>query len=277
MPLISLTATGDLMPDAATLAAELQAAETTRIPMRQLSSRFPQMTLADSYRISRDWVALKQAQGQRVIGHKIGLTSRAMQRATGIDTPDYGTLMDAMVFQPNGAVPFDRFIEPRVEVELAFVLKSDLIGAGVTVFDVLNATDHIVPAVEIIDARIERLDRETGRARSVIDTIADNAANAGILWGGQPMRPDAAGDLRWIGAVLSRNGMVEETGLAAGVLGHPAQGIAWLAHRLAPWDEGLRAGQIVLAGSFVRPVEVRKGDVFHADFGPLGGFGFQFT
>ncbi len=265
------------MPDDDTLAAELHAAETTRRPMRQLSTRFPDMTLADSYRLARTWVALKQAEGQRVIGHKIGLTSRAMQRATGIDTPDYGTLMDAMVFQPNGAIPIDRFIEPRVEVELAFVLKSDLIGPDITVFDVINATDHIVPAVEIIDARIERLDRETGRARSVIDTIADNAANAGILWGGQPTRPDAAGDLRWIGAILSRNGVVEETGLAAGVLGHPAQGIAWLAHRLAPWGDGLRAGQIVLAGSFVRPVEARKGDVFQTDFGAFGGFGFQFT
>jgi len=257
------------------LAAELHGAEVTRNQIRQFSTRFPGMTMNDSYRVSRAWVSLKRAEGQRVIGHKIGLTSRAMQRATGIDTPDFGTLMDPMVFEPNGILPFGRFIEPRIEVELAFVLKSDLLGTQVTMFDVLDATDYVVPAVEIIDARIERLDRETRRARTVIDTIADNAANAGILWGGQPMRPEQVGDLRWIGATLTRNGMIEETGLASGVLGHPAQGIVWLVQRLAPWDEGLKAGQIVLSGSFVRPVEARKGDVFHADFGAMGSFGFQ--
>ena len=261
----------------AALAAELHGAEQSQTQIRQFSTRFPAMSIEDSYRIARAWVALKVSEGQRVIGHKIGLTSRAMQRATGIHTPDYGTLLDAMVFEPNGAIPVGRFIEPRIEVELAFVLNADLHGPDVTLFDVLNATDFIVPAVEIIDARIERLDRQTGRARSVIDTIADNAANAGIVWGGQPLRPKDGGDLRWIGAALTRNGVVEETGLASGVLGHPAQGIVWLVRRLAAWNVGLEAGQIVLAGSFVRPVDCARGDVFHADFGPMGAFGFQVT
>jgi len=218
---------------------------------------------------------MKIAEGRQVRGHKIGLTSRAMQVSSQIDEPDYGTLLDDMFFEP-GDIPAERFIAPRVEVELAFVLKHKLEGEQVDVEDVLAATDYVAPAIEIIDARIEQFDRHTKAPRRVQDTISDNAANAGIILGGRRAHPREV-DLPWCGAILRQNGVVEETGLAAGVQGHPAVGVAWLARKLAPWGESLQAGEVVLAGSFTRPVAARRGDAFDADYGPLGRFQFQFT
>jgi 2-oxo-hept-3-ene-1,7-dioate hydratase len=139
----------------------------------------------------------------------------------------------------------------------------------VTLFDVLNATDFVVPALEILDTRIFRIDPETGAARKVVDTVADNAANAGIVVGGRPFRPGDH-DMRWIGAICSKNGAVEETGLAAGVLNNPATAVTWLARRLAAQGRGVRAGEVVLAGSFIRPIEVGPGDTVVADYGPFG-------
>jgi 2-oxo-hept-3-ene-1,7-dioate hydratase len=258
------------------LAHDLYEAERTRVPIEQLSKRFPAMTVDDGYRISRAWVGLKLADGRKVRGHKIGLTSRAMQRAARIDEPDFGTLLDDMFYEDGARLPFDRFIAPLVEVELAFVLSKPLKGPGVTVFDVLSATEYVVPAVEIIDSRIQRADPQTGSSRRVQDTISDNAANAALVIGGRPCRPDAL-DLRWVAGVLSRNGVVEETGVGAGVLNNPARGVAWLANRLGRWDEHLGAGELVLSGSFTRPTEVSAGDVFHADFGPLGSLALSFA
>lgn len=258
----------------AQLARELHDSERTRVQVEHFSKRFPGMTVEDGYAISRAWVQLKIAEGRKPIGHKIGLTSRAMQQASQIDEPDYGTLLDDMLFAP-GDIPFERFIAPRVEVELAFILKKPLQGAGLTVDDVLDATDYVQPAIEIIDARIEQFDRHTKAMRRVQDTISDNAANAGLVLGGRKADPRAL-DLPWCGAILRRNGAVEETGLAAGVQGHPAVGVAWLAGKLAPWRQSLQAGEVVLAGSFTRPVAARRGDVFDADYGPLGRFEFRF-
>jgi 2-oxo-hept-3-ene-1,7-dioate hydratase len=268
----------------AQLAAELQQSEKTRTPIEHFSKRFPDMTVEDGYRIGRAWVALKQADGQRVIGHKIGLTSRAMQLASQITEPDYGTLLDSMLFTAQAGqvldIPAQRFIAPRVEVELAFVLKAPLAGPDVTVEDVLAATEHMTPAIEIIDARIEQFDRHTKVMRKVYDTISDNAANAGIVIGsGDPaFQADPRTTSRpWCGAILRQNGVVEETGLAAGVQGDPAIGIAWLANKLALWDERLEAGEIVLAGSFTRPVVAKVGDLFEADYGSLGCLKFRFV
>jgi 2-oxo-hept-3-ene-1,7-dioate hydratase len=258
-----------------TLARELHHSERSRVQVEHFSKRHPGMTLEDGYAVSRAWVAMKLAEGRRVIGHKIGLTSRAMQLASQISEPDYGTLLDDMLFEP-GDIPATRFIAPRVEVELAFILGRDLQGPHVTVDDVLAATDWVTPAIEIIDARIEQFDRHTKAMRKVQDTISDNAANAGIILGDRRVKPDQV-DLPWCGAVLRQNGVVEETGLAAGVQGHPAIGVAWLAMKLAPWGERLQAGEIVLAGSFTRPVAARTGDVFEADYGALGRFGFRFV
>lgn len=258
-----------------TLARELQHSERSRVQVEHFSRRFPGMRIEDGYAVSRAWVALKLAEGRRVIGHKIGLTSRAMQQASQISEPDYGTLLDDMLFEP-GDIPTGRFIAPRVEVELAFILARDLSGEHVTAEDVIAATDCVTPAIEIIDARIEQFDRHTKVMRKVQDTISDNAANAGIILGGTRVKPRDV-DLPWCGAVLRCNGVVEETGLAAGVQGHPAIGVAWLARKLAPWGESLKAGQIVLAGSFTRPVAAQAGDVFDADYGRLGRFGFRFV
>ncbi len=257
------------------LAAELHQSEKTRVQVEHFSRRFPGMTVADGYAVSRAWVKMKIAEGRLARGHKIGLTSRAMQQSSQIDEPDYGTLLDDMFFEP-GDIPSSRFIAPRVEVELAFVLKKKLEGGKITVDDVLDATEYVQPAIEIIDARIEQFDRNTKLMRKVQDTISDNAANAGIVMGGRKVAPRDV-DMPWVGAILRQNGVVEETGLAAGVQGHPAVGVAWLAMKLAPWGECLEAGEVVLAGSFTRPVLAKKGDLFDADYGPLGRFEFRFS
>lgn len=257
------------------LAHELHRSEQTLIQVEHFSKRFHGMTIEDGYAVSRAWVDLKLSEGSRVVGHKIGLTSRAMQMASQITEPDYGTLLDDMLFEP-GEIPTARFIAPRVEVELAFVLKKRLSGARVTPQEVLEATEYVTPAVEIIDSRIEQFDRDTKVMRRVLDTISDNAANAGIILGGRKVDPREV-DLPWCGAILRKNGNVEETGLAAGVQGHPAIGVAWLAMKLAPWGESLEAGEIVLAGSFTRPVAAKSGDAFDADYGLLGSFQFHFT
>ena len=266
----------NLGPDThAQLARRLYAARQSRQPLRHFSRDHPQMTIADGYAVQREWVKLELADGRRIRGRKIGLTSRAMQQASQITEPDFAPLMDDMFFEP-GDIPVQRFIAPRVEVEFAFVLGRPLQGPGVTLYDVLAAADWVTPAVEIIDARIEQFDRETKAPRKVVDTISDFAANAGIVLGGRPVRPTEV-DLRWAGAMLSKNGVIEETGLGAAVLGHPALGIAWLANKIAPWDQRLEAGDVVLAGSFTRPVTAAAGDRFHVDYGRLGSFGLRFA
>jgi 2-oxo-hept-3-ene-1,7-dioate hydratase len=257
-------------------AERLDAAERDRRQIRMISLDHPDMTMADAYAVQRAWLDLKLRRGRRVIGHKIGLTSRAMQQAVGIDEPDSGFLLDDMVFPDGGRVPTGRFIGLRVEAELAFILAKPLTGPGCTLSDVLGATDVVTPALEILDTRIFRVDPETKRTRTVLDTISDNAANAGIVLGGRPFRP-LDHDLRWIGAICQKNGRVEETGLAAGVLNHPAMGVAWLADRLAETGEELKPGDIVLAGSFIRPIEVGKGDIISADYGPFGSVSCHFA
>jgi 2-oxo-hept-3-ene-1,7-dioate hydratase len=258
------------------LAAELHDAQRRRVQLRHFSRRHPDMTIDDGYAIQRAWLALRLAEGRVVKGRKIGLTSRAMQQASQITEPDHAPLLDDMFFAAGGDIPVDRFIAPRVEVELAFILGRPLKGPGVTLAQVLAATELVTPAVEIIDARIEQFDRETKAPRKVVDTIADFAANAGIVTGGRPVRPHDV-DLRWAGAMLYRNGVIEETGLAAAVLNHPGNGIAWLANKIAPYDEQLSAGDVVLAGSFTRPAVAARGDVFHVDYGALGSIAFRFV
>lgn len=260
----------------ATLAERLDKAERSRTQVGQFSLEHPEMTLEDGYAISRAWVRKKLADGRRTIGHKIGLTSRAMQRSSNVTEPDFGTLLDDMLFLDGRDIPVDRFIEPRVEVELAFILKNELRGPNCTIYDVLRATEYVTPAIEIIDARIERFDKTNGTTRKVFDTISDNAANAGIVLGGRPVKPDAL-DLRWVSALLYRNGVIEESGVAAAVLNHPAHGPAWLANKIAPHGEWLEPGQIILGGSFTAPVVAGAGDNFHVDYGPLGSISVRFV
>src|SRR6195952_2833034 len=250
-------------------AERLDHAEKTRTQIRQISLEHPGITIEDSYAIQKAWVEMKIVQGRVVKGHKIGLTSKAMQSALNIDEPDSGILLDDMFFADGGLVPTDRFIATRIEAELAFVMKTRLSGPDCTMFDVLNATDFVVPALEILDTRIERVDPKTQSTRKIFDTIADNAANAGIVLGGRPIRPMET-DLRWIGALCHRNGQLEETGLAAAVLGHPATSVAWLANKIAAFGLALEPGHVVLAGSFIRPIEARSGDTIHSDYGAYG-------
>ncbi|TMV12657.1 2-oxo-hept-4-ene-1,7-dioate hydratase [Arenibacterium halophilum] len=258
------------------IARKLEDAEANATQIAQVSETYPDMEMADAYAIQNAWRELKIASGRVIRGHKIGLTSRAMQQAVGIDEPDYGFLTDEMFLGEGAKIDTSRLIEPKIEAELAFVLNRDLTGPDCTIFDVLDATAYVIPALELLDARIERISGTTGARRRVFDTISDNAANCAIICGGRPMRPMDF-DMRREQALVFRNGVIEETGVAAGVLNHPANGIAWLANRLHQWGEGLRAGETVLSGSFIRPIDARAGDTFTADYGDLGSVSVSFT
>jgi 2-oxo-hept-3-ene-1,7-dioate hydratase len=247
----------------------LFAAERDRSQTRLISAAHPGMDMDDAYAVQAAFVRRKLAAGGVVRGWKIGLTSKAMQYALNIDIPDSGILFADMFFDHGGTVPAGRFIKPRIEAEIAFIMKTDLAGGEVTPADVIAATDHVAPALEILDTRIYRADPDTGAQRSVLDTISDNAANAGIVLGDSTHAIDET-DLRWVGAIVARNDEVEETGLGAGVLNDPVLSMAWLVHRLARYGDGLRAGDVVLSGSFIRPIEARHGDSFLADYGPFG-------
>lgn len=254
----------------------LETAERTRVQTGLISLKHPGITLDEAYAIQDAWVKRKLASGRRIIGWKIGLTSKAMQAALNITVPDSGVLLDDMAFDDGAVIAPDRFIQPRIEAEVAFVMKAPLEGPGIGVFEVLRATEFVTPALEILDTRILRVDPDTRKARTIIDTVSDNAANAGIVLGGRALAPEAT-DMRWMGAIVSRNAEVEETGLGAGVLNHPARGIAWLANRLAQYGGRIEAGQVVLAGSFIRPIEARHGDTITADFGSAGTISCHFT
>jgi 2-oxo-hept-3-ene-1,7-dioate hydratase len=240
-------------------------AERQRKAIPQLSKTFPGIEIVDAYRIQGLWAELKMAPGVGVAGHKIGLTSRAMQMASKMTEPDYGRIYDDAIYNDGAQIPADRFLKPRLEVELAFVMGEGLEGPGRRIYDVMRATEYVIPALEIIDYRTEV-------PRAITDTIADNAAFGAIVVGGRPIGPMDV-DIRWVGATLSKNGVIEESGVSAAIMGHPAAGIAWLVNKLHDVGAGLRRGQIVLAGSFTRPVDIAKGDVIHADYGPLGAIG----
>jgi 2-oxo-hept-3-ene-1,7-dioate hydratase len=247
----------------------LMKAEKERKQAVALTKTWPDITMDDAYAISTEVANRKIAAGAKLIGHKVGLTSKAMQRSSQIDEPDYGHLLDYMMIADGARVPHENFCLPRVEVELAFVLGKPLRGPGVSLTDVLRATEYVVPAIEIVDARLQD-------PRKIFDTVSDNGAAAGIVVGGRPVGPLEV-DLRWVGGIMYRNSEIEETGVAAGVLGHPALGVAWLANKLGQHGVPLEVGHLVLAGSFTRVVFARKGDTLHADFGSLGGIALQFV
>ena len=262
--------------DIATAAEELYEAERSRIQITPLTLRHPDMDMEDAYAIQEAWVNRKISDGRKVTGYKIGLTSRAMQMAMKIDTPDFGVLLSDMAYRTGDEIIANEFTDPRIEVELAFVLREPLSGVDVTIDDVLLATDYVVPALKLIATRSYREDPETGYTRNVYDTISDNAANAGYILGDQRIDPRET-DLCWAGAMLYLNDKIEETGLAGGIMGHPAHGIRWVCKRFAAHGIGLEPGQIILAGSFTRPIKVSSGDRILADYGPFGTIEVNFT
>lgn len=245
------------------IATELADADRDRAVVPRITARYPEATVEDSYAIQGVWRDRMLASGRRLVGRKIGLTSKAMQAATGITEPDYGVMFDDTVRESGAVVPYDDFSNVRIEVELAFVLGERLEGPHCTVFDVLRATEYVTPALEILNSHIEL------EGRTIVDTIADNAAYGGMVLGGNPTAPDQV-DLRWVSALLYRNETIEETGVAAGVLNHPATGVAWLANKLHQHGDALEAGEIILAGSFTRPMWVSRGDSVLCDYGPMG-------
>ncbi|WP_170422368.1 2-oxo-hept-4-ene-1,7-dioate hydratase [Ruegeria arenilitoris] len=262
--------------DHARAAADLLKAERTGQQIGLLSLRHPEIGMDDAYAVQNAIYRQKLAEGRKVIGWKIGLTSKAMQYALNIDIPDSGILFDDMAFANGGTVPAGRFIQPRIEAEIAFVMKSSVGGQNVTREDIVAATDYVAPSIEILDTRIQRVDSESGNARTVYDTISDNAANAGIVLGAERHAVDAF-DLRWVGALTFRNGEIEETGLGAGVLNDPIESVVWLARRMAQYGQSIEPGQIILSGSFIRPVECPPGTEIHADFGPFGSVDINFA
>ncbi|WFR83228.1 2-oxo-hept-4-ene-1,7-dioate hydratase [Arthrobacter sp. Y-9] len=253
----------------AQLAQELADAERDRAVIPRITARHPEATVDDSYAIQRVWQEKNLAAGRRLVGRKIGLTSKAMQQATGISEPDYGVMFDDTVWENGSVLPFDAYSNVRIEVELAFVLNAPLEGPHCTVMDVLRATEYVTPALEVLNSHLEL------EGRTIVDTISDNAAYGGMVLGGNPTKPDAI-DLRWVSALLYRNETIEETGVSAGVLNHPATGVAWLANKLHHHGDRLEAGEIILAGSFTRPVWISRGDSVLCDYGPLGTISCRF-
>lgn len=262
--------------DVKATAQSLVDAETAGTQVGLLSLQYPELNMDDAYRIQSGIMAHKLSAGRRVIGWKIGLTSKAMQQALNIDIPDSGILFDDMAFESDCTVPAGRFIQPRIEAEIAFVMNKQIGGEHVTRDDVIQATDYVTPSIEILDTRIVRQDAQTGQVRNVNDTISDNAANAGIVVGKSQHALDAH-DLRWVGAIVSRNGEVEETGLGAGVLNDPVESVLWLIQRMAHYGQQVEPGHVILSGSFIRPLECPSGSRIDADFGSFGRVGVNFA
>ncbi len=228
------------------------------------------MGMADACAVQAALCAAKPEAGRKIIGWKIGLTGKAMQHALNTDVPGSGVLFDDMLFENGATVPAGRFIRPRVETEIAFVMKAPLAGKDLTRKDVIAAIGHVAPSLEILDTRIMRQDRETGMSLAVHDMISDNAGSAGLVPGPERHRFGAF-DLRRVGAIAFRNGEVEETSMGAGVLNDPVNSVVWLARRMHRHDRLIEAGQIVLSGSFIRPLDCPRGAHIDADFGGGGG------
>ena len=260
------------MPLVARLAAHAQSlrnAIASGKAIAPLTDDDPDLTVADAYAIQLANVEQVLTDGHRVLGHKVGLTSRAMQEMLGVDEPDFGVLTDDMIVDDGASVDLATLIQPRVEAEIGLVLAHDLAGPGVTTAEALYAVGFAVPALEIIDSRIA-----DWRIR-LADTIADNGSSARFVLGSQQSAVNGI-DLRLVGMAISRNGTIIDSGAGAAVLGHPARCVAWLANKLAEFDTGLRAGQIVMPGALHRAVDIAPGDVFLAEYSQLGAVRVRF-
>jgi 2-keto-4-pentenoate hydratase len=251
------------------LAADLAQAERSREPIAPLTSAHPDIDVVDAYEIQLINIRQRIAEGARILGHKVGLSSKAMQQMMGVDEPDYGHLLDEMQVFEDTPVQAGRYLYPRVEVEVGFILSADLPGAGCTEDDVLAATEALVPSIELIDTRI------TDWKIALCDTIADNASSAGFVLGKARVSPGDI-DVKTIDAVLTRNGEVIAEGRSDAVLGNPVTAVAWLARKVESFGVRLRKGDVVLPGSCTRAIDARAGDEFVADFTGLGSVHLSF-
>jgi 2-keto-4-pentenoate hydratase len=244
-------------------AALLWEASASRTPIAPLTETFPQLTVSDAYEVQRLNVQRRVAGGASVRGYKVGLTSKAMQELLGVDEPDFGQLLDDMFVFEASVVPMERFVQPRVEPEVAFVLERPLRGPAVTVTEVLRATAFVVPAIEIVDSRI------ADWRITLQDTIADNASSAAVVLGGSPTLLTSL-DVRLLAVTMAVNGDVREKGRSDAVLGNPAVAVAWLANRLAEFGVGFDEGQVIMPGACTRMVPISAGDEVRVEFEGLG-------
>ena len=252
------------------LADALWSAEQSRTPISPLTEQFPDLVIDDAYAIQGINVQRRLDAGARVIGRKVGLTSKPMQQVLGVDEPDYGVLLDDMYVEEGDVIDLDRLIQPRIEAEMAFVLAQDLVGPGVTSGRALAAMAGVLPALEIVDSRV------ADWRIKLVDTVSDNAS-CGLLTVGGRLTPVQGLDLRLLGMALSRNGEVIDTGAGAAALGNPARCVAWLANTFAKFGESLHAGDVILPGAVHKMVPVQPGDVFRAEFAQIGAVTATFS
>ncbi|RFB17988.1 2-keto-4-pentenoate hydratase [Bacillus sp. HNG] len=250
-------------------ALQLAEAESTRIGIEAPTSVDSELTVKDAYYIQLENIKKRVAEGQKIVGKKIGLTSLAMQNLLGVDEPDYGHLLDSMVVENGGKISIDKVLQPKMEGEIAFILKKDLRGPNVTALDVLQATEYIVPALEIVDSRVKDWKIK------LADTVADNASSGFYVLGGKPTKVEDI-DLELIGMTLSKNGELVNTGVGAAALGNPANCVAWLANKLSEFDIPLRAGEVILSGALSAAIEAHEGDSFTARFAHIGQVSVRF-
>lgn len=251
------------------IARELYEATTGCSQIAPLTETYPDMKVTDAYKIQLEGVALRQAAGEKIIGHKVGLTSKAVQKMLGVSEPDYGHLTDKMLLPEGQACLMSELIQPKVEGELAFCLKDALKGPGVSIADVYNATKYVVPAIEIVDSRISNWKIK------LADTVADNGSSAKIVLGSK-MTPVEKVDMRLIGMTLEKNGELVASGAGAEVWGNPAAAVAWLANKLAEFDLEIPAGSIAMSGSFTAMSVAAAGDVFTVSFSGMGSITLKF-
>ncbi|MFD2443776.1 2-keto-4-pentenoate hydratase [Bacillus sp. CGMCC 1.16607] len=251
------------------IADELLEAEISKKAIAPLTQKYSELNVSDAYQIQLEVTKKKLDDGRSIIGKKVGLTSMAMQQMLGVNEPDYGHLLDDMQVPDGGSVKISDMLSPKIEAEIGFILGKDLKGPNVTFLDVLMATQYIVPALEIIDSRIEDWKIK------LVDTVADNGSSAKVVVGNKLCTIDGV-DLRSIGMVLYNNGEMVSTGSGAAALGHPAHAIAWLANKLHEFDITLKAGELILPGSLSAAFTVKEGDCISAHFGQLGSVSVSF-
>ncbi|MCE1171680.1 MAG: 2-oxopent-4-enoate hydratase [Azovibrio sp.] len=252
------------------LGDELYSALVNRQTLPPLTGRYPDISIEDAYHIQERLIERRLARGEKVVGKKIGVTSRAVMDMLNVHQPDFGWLLDGMVFNEGEAIPAETLIQPRAEGEIAFILKRDLMGPGVTAADVLAATEGVMACFEIVDSRIH-----DWKIR-IQDTVADNAS-CGVLVLGDRMVDPRTVDLGTCGMVLEKNGEIVGTGAGAAALGHPCNAVAWLANTLGRLGIPLKAGEVILSGSLAALIPVQAGDSLRISIGGIGGCSVRFV